>query len=147
MAISFGRNDDNGNIKNAQLTILSSNQYSLLNEMNYVANECLNLLGIIANFITVMPTDRNITPVAGTLGICIEKNWFFDTKTAYGIIFVNLDIMAHLDHAERVFVISHECAHIFHNHLIATIKVNMPNLSLKVLDLFAINPTKYFLTF
>ena len=137
----FNRKEIEEHIKLRSTNIISRNyQDVLLNEMNALANYSLTSLGVEYNFVYIEPVDNEIIPVAGALGVCIDNNWLINKKMSFGKILVNLSVMSQLNSSERLFIISHECAHIFHNHLIATMLVNIPSLSLKILDLISTNP-------
>lgn len=109
---------------------------ALINDLNQLVNYSLSSFGVEPNFVLIIPADASLTPVAGALGIT------FNEKVSVGAIFVNLDLLVHLTQSERFFTIAHECAHIFNNHLVSTILVSIPTISMKLLDLFSMDPSK-----
>lgn len=96
-----------------------------LPQMHEFAKQTLYNMGAQTVLVTLEPTYQTI---AATVGIKIENIpaiLGLNSPGAAGIIYVNEKILKKFTNSEIQFIIAHECAHIFHNHAIASMFWNL----------------------
>lgn len=85
--------------------------------MNQIVKQIFATLG--ANNVSVNVQHNTLVPVAGATGI----NPSFLPFPVTGVIFINNDALEQLrfNDKELIFILAHECAHIYQNHIISKI--------------------------
>jgi len=95
------------------------------NEVIYI----LSQLGAGTIFVSVSPTKKTI---AAAVGVTLNGTILGLQNPAVGVIYVNDKFLnKHFTDSEIKFVLAHECAHIFYNHVIVSTVWNLIEQALK----------------
>ncbi len=97
--------------------------------MKNEAVHILSLLGAGTVLVSVKPTKKTI---AAAVGITLHENILGLEKPSVGVIYVNEKFLnKNFTYSEIRFILAHECAHIFNNHVIASTLWNLIEQALK----------------
>jgi Peptidase family M48 len=89
-----------------------------INKLQQTANEILLSLGVSNILVRVVSVGYNTIAAAG--GLTINLKPAVEDVTSIGVIHVQPDYLGVFLNQEWVFIMAHECSHIFHNHIVDT---------------------------
>jgi Zn-dependent protease with chaperone function len=90
-----------------------------LTSLQQIAYDILARLGVGNILVAVVPVEYNT--IAAAAGVTFNLKPLVDGINAVGLIHVQKKYLRHFSEGEWKFIIAHECAHIFHNHMVDTL--------------------------